>query len=400
MLMAQSLTSDDGVMLHVYPRITRIFAKIIGVYSRDSRMKIQSGLATIKRNIMNWLRFGHPHFLYLLWSVLPFIFLYLYAFRQKRKAYQRFSSRHLFQRLTVSVHFGRQKVKAILMLLSYLFLVLALARPQIGTKLELVRRRGLDIMIALDISASMLAEDIKPNRLLKAKHAISSLIDRLDGDRVGLVAFAGASFVQCPLTTDYAAARLFLDTLDVDTISQGGTEISEAIVTAASSFNQEEHQYKTLVFFTDGEDHGEKAIEAAKAAFNRGVRIFCVGVGSPDRGAPIPLREPNGEFLDYKRARNGELVMTKLDDLLLREIAQLTHGNYYQATPGEAEIELLHEDLALLERRELEERQFTQYEERFQYFLAFALLFLVWELLLTDSQREVKGAGSGGEVGE
>ena len=274
------------------------------------------------------------------------------------------------------------------MILSYLFLVLALARPQIGTKLELARRRGLDVMIAVDISASMLAEDIKPNRLLKAKHAISSLIDRLSGDRVGLIAFAGTSFVQCPLTTDYATARLLLDALDVDTISQGGTEISEAISKAATSFNQEESKYKVLVFFTDGEDHGEKAMEAAKSAFKGGIRIFCVGVGSPDQGAPIPLRESSGKFLDYKRDRNGELVVTKLDDLLLREIAQLTHGNYYQATPSEKEIVLLYEDLASLERREIEERQFTQYEERFQYFLVFALLFLVWELLLTDGKRE------------
>jgi Ca-activated chloride channel family protein len=340
---------------------------------------------------MNWLRFEHPDVLHLLlWGVPLLILLYLYAFRQKRKAYQRFSSHHLFQRLTASVHFGRQKTRAVLMILSYLFLVLALARPQIGTKLELVRRRGLDVMIAVDISASMLAEDIKPNRLLKAKHAISALIDRLSGDRVGLITFAGVSFVQCPLTTDYAAARLFLDALDIDTISQSGTEISEAIRVAATSFNQEESKYKVLVFFTDGEDHGEKAIESAKAAFKSGIRLFCVGVGSPEQGAPIPLREPSGEFLGYKRDRNGELVVTKLDDLLLREIAQLTHGNYYQATPGEAEIERLYEDLAALERREIEERQFTQYEERFQYFLAFALLFLVWELLLTDYRRESK----------
>lgn len=340
---------------------------------------------------MNWIRFGHPHFLYLLWSVPFLILLYIYAFRQKQKAYQRFSSRHLFQRLTASVHFGRQKTKAALMILSYTFLVLALARPQIGTKLELLRRRGLDIMIALDISASMLAEDIKPNRLLKAKHAISSLIDRLGGDRVGLIAFAGSSFAQCPLTIDYAAAKLLLDALDVDTVSQGGTEIRQAIDTAVSSFNQGGDKYKVLIFFTDGEDHGEQAIEAAKAATNRGIRIYSVGVGLPNQGTPIPLREPSGEFLGYKRDRNGELVVTKLDDLLLREIAQLTRGNYYQATPSEAEIDNLFEALASIERREIEERQFTQYEDRFQYFLALALLFLVWELLLTDRRRDDGG---------
>ena len=333
---------------------------------------------------MDWIRFGHPHFLYLLWVTPAFILLYIYAFRQKRKAYQRFSSHHFFQRLTGSVRFGRQKAKVILITLSYTFLVLAISRPQIGTTLEIVKRSGLDIMIGLDISASMLAEDIKPNRLLKAKHAISSFIDRLEGDRVGLIAFAGDSFVQCPLTIDYVAAKLLLDALDVDTISQTGTEISQAIEIATSSFNQEEDKYKVLVFFTDGEDHGKKPVEAARAAANQGIRIFCVGVGLPNQGTPIPLRRSNGELQGYKHDRNGTPIVTKLEDVLLREIAQLTGGNYYQATPGETEIDRLVAELAAIEKREIEERQFTRYEDRFQYFLAFALLFLVWEFLLPE----------------
>ena len=272
------------------------------------------------------------------------------------------------------------------MTLSYTFLVLALSRPQIGTTLEIMKRSGLDIMVGLDISASMLAEDIKPNRLLKAKHAISSFIDRLEGDRVGLIAFAGDSFVQCPLTIDYAAAKLLLDALNVDTISQSGTEINQAIKIAASSFNQEEDKYKVLLFFTDGEDHGKIAIEAAKAAASQGIRIYCVGVGLPDQGTPIPLRQSNGEFRGYKHDRNGKPIVTKLEDAMLREIAQLTNGNYYQATPGEAEIDRLLAEFAAIEKRKIEERQFTQYEDRFQYFLAFALLFLVWEFLLPESR--------------
>ena len=335
---------------------------------------------------MDWIRFGYPHFLYLLWGTPVFILLYIYAFRQKRKAYQRFSSHQFFQRLTESVRLGRQKGKAILLSLSYTLLVLALSRPQIGTTLEIVKRSGLDVMIGLDISASMLAEDIKPNRLLKAKHAISSLIDRLEGDRVGLIAFAGDSFVQCPLTIDYAAAKLLLDALDVDTISQSGTEISQAIGIAASSFNREEDKYKVLLLFTDGEDHGKRTIEAAKAAANQGIRIYCVGVGLPNQGTPIPIRQSNGEFRGYRHDRNGQPIVTKLEDTLLREIAQLTHGNYYQATPGEAELNRLFTELAAIEKREIEERQFTQYEDRFQYFLAFALLFLVWEFLLSESR--------------
>ena len=278
------------------------------------------------------------------------------------------------------------------MSLSYTFLVLAISRPQIGTTLEIVKRSGLDIMIGLDISASMLAEDIKPNRLLKAKHAISSFIDRLEGDRVGLIAFAGDSFVQYPLTIDYAAAKLLLDALSIDTISQSGTEISQAIDIAISSFNQEEDKYKVLLFFTDGEDHGKRAIEAAKTAANQGIRIYCVGVGLPNQGTPIPLRQSNGELQGYKHDRNGTPIVTKLEDALLREIAQLTGGNYYQATPGGAEIDRLLAELAAIEKREIEERQFTRYEDRFQYFLGFALLFLVWEFLLPESRSNKPNA--------
>ena len=340
---------------------------------------------------MNWIRFGHPNLLHLLWGAPILAALYTYAFRQKRFAYRRFSQDRLFQRLTASVRFGRQKAKAALMILSYICLVLALSRPQIGTKLEMVRRSGLDIMIGLDISASMLAEDIKPNRLLKAKHAISSLIDRLGGDRVGLIAFAGDSFVQCPLTTDYGAAKTLLGALDVDTISHSGTEIAEAINVAITSFNQDEDKYKILMFFTDGEDHGANAVEAAKDAANRGIRIYAVGLGSSQQGAPIPLRQSDGEFLGYKRDRQGELVVTKLMDVLLRQIAQLTGGNYYQATPGESEIDRLHTELSSIERREIEARQFTQFEDRFQYFLGCALIFLVWELMLSE-RRSDKGA--------
>ena len=335
---------------------------------------------------MDWIRFGHPHFLYLLWVTPAFILLYIYAFRQKRKAYQRFSSHHFFQRLTESVHFRRQKAKVILMTLSYTFLVLALSRPQIGTSLELVKRSGLDIMIGLDISASMLAEDIKPNRLLKAKHAISSFIDRLEGDRVGLIAFAGDSFVQCPLTIDYTAAKLLLDALSVDTISQSGTEISQAIEVAASSFNQEEDKYKVLLFLTDGEDHGKRAIEGSKSRSQpRHTHLLCWcrltqsgnTNSAPWGGWRTPRVQAGSKWYAYRdEARRCAAT----------EIAQLTNGNYYQATPGEAEINRLFAELAAIEKREIEERQFTQYEDRFQYFLAFALLFLVWDFLLPESR--------------
>jgi Ca-activated chloride channel homolog len=347
---------------------------------------------------MTWLRFGHPNLLHLLWGVPLLIALYLFAFRQKRKAYQRFSSPHLFQRLLertdvptpiddVSAVEALRKVqrkRCILMILSYLFLTLALARPQVGTKLETIQHRGLDIMIALDISASMLAEDIKPNRLLKAKSVISSLITQLRGDRIGLIAFAGSSFVQCPLTTDYATFREFLAAVQPTTISHTGTQLRIAIVTAVSSLKTESDDFKVLIILSDGEDHGAGAIEAAESAFKAGIRIYCVGVGSAAEGVPIPLRNPRGNLLGYKKDQDGRLVITRLNETLLREIAQTAGGVYFRATPDGTEVNSLSKDLASLETRAFEEQRFTHYVERFQYFLALALLFLVWEFLSAD----------------
>ena len=333
---------------------------------------------------MNWLRFENPNLLYLLWGVPLLSLLYVYAARQKRKAYQQFTRHYLFERLTEFVHFRRQKVRAVLVLLGYLFLVVALARPQIGTRLETIYREELDIMIALDISTSMLAEDIKPNRLLKAKHAISSLINRLGGARVGLIVFAGSGFVYCPLTTDYAMANTLLAALAPDTVSHGGTRISSAIDTARRNFGEGSEGYKVLIIFTDGEDHSAGTIDTAKSALKEGIHISCVGIGVPNQGVPIPLREPNGNAERYKRDRDGRLILTRLDDFLLQEIVQLTSGKYYQATPGGTEIELLYEDLSSLEKRTIEERQFTQYAEQFQYFVALAFLCLVAEILLAD----------------
>jgi len=344
---------------------------------------------------MSWIRFGHPELLHLLWGVPALAGLCFYAFRRKRRAYRRFSQEFLFKRLTANVHFGRQKVKAALLVAGYLFLALAVARPQIGTKLEMVRRSGSDVMIALDISASMLAEDIKPNRLLKAKHAIGTLVDRLRGDRVGLIAFAGDSFIQCPLTTDYAAVKLLLDALDVDTISLGGTDISDAIDTALESFKRGEDKYKALVFFTDGEDHSAAVTASVKKAVEQGVRIYTVGVGSPQQGSPIPLREASGEFRGYKRDRRGELVVTKLEDRVLREIAQTTGGSYFQATPDEKEVDRLAEALASLERRDIESRQFTQFEERYQYFVAMALICLILEMALPERRKTLDSTSDG-----
>jgi len=238
--------------------------------------------------VTTMLRFAHPEYLYLLWLIPALIVFYCLAFRWKTKAMQRFGNLELVKKLAASTSRKRQVTKVSCVIAAFIFLIVSLARPQIGTKLQEVKREGVDIIIALDVSQSMLAEDVKPNRLEKARHEISGFIDRLEGDRVGLIAFAGEAFVQCPLTLDYGAAKIFLDILDTNLIPEPGTAIGEAIFKAIGTFEQRERKHKVLVLITDGEDHDSEPLKAAEEARREGIVIYTVGIGS-GKGVPIPL---------------------------------------------------------------------------------------------------------------
>ncbi|MCJ7813374.1 VWA domain-containing protein, partial [bacterium] len=229
----------------------------------------------------------------------------------------------------------------------------------------------------------------KPNRLEKAKHEISSLIDKLQGDRIGLIAFSGKAFVQCPLTLDYGAAKMFLDMMEPELIPVPGTALSEAINKAITSFVEKERKYKVLILITDGEGHIGEPVEMAKSASKEGVVIYCVGIGS-SQGVPIPLNDERGNRTGYKKDRNGEVVMTKLDELTLEKIALETAGKYYRASTGEVELEKIYNDLADMEKKELASQQFSQYEDRFQGLVGLALFFLVLEILIPERRRENK----------
>ena len=331
-------------------------------------------------------RFAFQNYLYLL-ILIPFLILFfVYAFRQKRKAMALFGNLALVQKLSQSVSQKRQVWKAILLVLAFFFLALSFARPQLGTKLRTVKREGQDIMVALDVSLSMLAEDIKPNRLEKAKHEIGSLIDKLEGDRVGLIAFAGKAFVQCPLTLDYGAAKMFLDVMEPDLIPVPGTAIGEAIQRSVTSFVEKERKHKILILITDGEDHVGKPLEMAKAASKEGVVIYCVGIGS-SQGVPIPLYDGRGNRTGFKKDRKGEVVMTKLDELTLEKIALETSGKYYRASPGEVELDRIYDDIEKMEKKALASEQFAQFEDRFQILVGFALFLLVLEVLIPERRR-------------
>ncbi|MDZ7342934.1 MAG: VWA domain-containing protein [candidate division KSB1 bacterium] len=335
------------------------------------------------------IRFGNNSALYLM-ALIPLLIVFFYfVFRWKRQAMQRFGNLLLMKQLTPSLSRKRQIWKIVLLLFAILFLILSLSRPQIGTKLEEVKREGVDILVAVDVSESMNAQDIKPSRIAKARHEVASLIDKLQGDRIGLIAFAGEAFVQCPLTLDYGAAKIFLEVLEPGLIPTPGTALDQAIALAMQSFEAAERKHKVLVLITDGEDtHGEDVMKIAEAAEREGVVIYTVGIGSP-QGVPIPVFDERGNQTGFKKNRQGEVVVTKLDELTLEKIALQTGGKYYRATSGEAELDRIYEAISGMEKKELASLKFSQYEERFQYLLGLALFLLVLETLLSE-RRNVK----------
>jgi len=255
--------------------------------------------------------------------------------------------------------------------------------------MEMMKRQGVDIIVAIDVSASMLAEDMKPNRITKARQEVRGILDRLQGDRIGLVAFAGEAFIQCPLTLDYSAAELFLDVIDVGLIPRQGTAIGDAIRKATEAFESKERKHKVLILLTDGEDHNTNPIEAADEARKAGVKIYAISIGSPV-GEPIPITDRAGNKAGYKKDKNGEVVVTKLDEMTLQKIALNTGGRYYNASPGEMELDKVYDDIAKMEKKELEGKLLMQYEDRFQYPLALALILIIGEFFISE-KRKVRG---------
>jgi Ca-activated chloride channel family protein len=330
---------------------------------------------------MNW---GDRNLLHLLWC-LPLLWaFFIWAGRTRKRALKRLLAPEMIEKLVTSASPFRRRLQAGLFLAAIAFFCLAAARPQWGTKLETITRRGIDVVVAIDTSLSMEANDVVPNRLDKAKHMLQSLIDQLQGDRIGVVAFAGTAFVQCPLTLDHGAARMFLDILNTRVIPAPGTDIGAAIRAAIKAFNQKEKKYKALVLLTDGEDHQGDWKTAAEEARDAGVQVYCIGIGTSS-GQPIPMHDEQGTTSGYKKDENGEVVVSRLDENTLQEIAGTTGGKYYFATAGESEVDDLRQEIGHLDKRELESKVVRNYQERFQYFLAAGLILLMAEMLLRKS---------------
>jgi Ca-activated chloride channel family protein len=338
---------------------------------------------------MEVLKFQYPMLLHGLWGIILLIVFFALIMRHKENLLKRFGHLDMIKKMMPGFSRGRVIWKAALFILAYTLLIVALADPQIGQTVEEVKREGVDIIVALDVSLSMMAEDISPNRLEKAKYEVSKLIDILEGDRIGLVAFAGMAHVQCPLTLDYSAAKLFLRMMDVDLIPQPGTAIGDAIRESMKAFNQKERKHKVLILITDGEDHESKPIEAAEEAAAEGIKIFTIGLGSP-QGVPIPMYDRYGNPAGFKKDRQGNVVTTKLDVTTLQTIAFNTGGEYYISTAGETELRKIYEKINEMEKKELTSKQFSQYEDRFQIFIILALLVLIIETFLPIRLSKIK----------
>jgi Ca-activated chloride channel homolog len=328
-------------------------------------------------------RFAHAEFLYALYAVPLLIVLFLYLARSRKKLLGKFAQKDLQKLLLPNYSGAKNVIKFGIITLVFVLLVLAAANPQVGTKMEEVKQTGIDVYICLDVSLSMKAEDIKPNRLDRAKFQIANLIQKLRGDRIGLIIFAGQAYVQFPLTSDYSAANLFLNAVDVNSIPQQGTAIASAINLAVKSFDYKTSTQKAIVVITDGEDHEGDVMQAVKDAVTKDIKIYTIGLGSPD-GVPIPIYDKNGQQAGFKKDQSGNVVLTKLNASVLQDIASAGNGQYFQGTNYEDQLNEIYKDLSQLEKTEFGVKKVTDYEDRFYYFLIPALILLVLEFFLSE----------------
>jgi Ca-activated chloride channel family protein len=329
-------------------------------------------------------RFENTEYLLGLLLIPVFILLFLLYRIWRKRALKRYGEMQVITRLMPETSDIRPALKLILLLIAYTFLVIGLANPQIGSRLEKVQRKGADLMIALDVSNSMLAQDIRPDRLTRSIQAISKLIDKLEGDRIGIVVFAGKAYMQLPITTDYAAAKMFLSTINTRMVPTQGTAIAEAIEMASGAFRQDDRS-KALIIITDGEDHEGDAVAAATTAAENGIRIYSIGMGSPN-GSPVPEYYPSGVQKGFKKDKQGQTVISSLNETMLQQIASAGNGIYIRATTGRDGLNRIFEEINKLEKAEIETQMFSEYEDRFQYFLAIALFFLLIEILIPEKR--------------
>ena len=331
-------------------------------------------------------QFDNELAIHLFWAIPLVVIVYFYGFYRKQRALAFFATPNLIGHLATVVSFGRQRTRAVLVVLALAGLITALTGPRWGVHFEDVQRRGIDIIFCLDVSRSMLAEDVAPNRLERAKQYIRDVVEQLAGDRVGLVTFAGGSVVQCPLTIDYGTFRMVLGDVGIRSSARGGTLIGDAVRMAAGSFADEVKKYKAIILITDGEDQESYPVEAATTAFSdRGVRIYTIGIGDLDEGARIPITR-NGQrtYLQH----DGQEVWSKLDTRTLEDMALAGGGAYIPAGTRQVDMGQIYEQkIATSELREFEASRIKRYDVQYQWFAGLALVLLMIESLMTERKR-------------
>ena len=315
--------------------------------------------------------------------VIPVIIL-LFAWLQfwRRSTQKKFADSTLLKRLSPNQSLFKSVLKVVVLCCAFACLSLALVNPKIGTKLETIRSEGVDIVFAVDVSKSMLAEDIAPNRLEKSKQLVTQIVNSLVSDRIGIIAYAGKAFPQLPITTDYASAKMFLQNMNTDMLSSQGTAISEAIQLSKTYFDNEDQANRVLIIISDGEDHDGEALNIAEEAAEQGIRILTVGVGNT-KGGPIPIKR-NGVVLNYKKDNQGETVITRLDESTLKEIAAEANGVYINGSNTTEVVETIKGELDKMDKQEFESKQIADFKDQFQWFLAFGILLLFIDIFFLE----------------
>ncbi|MBN2166293.1 MAG: VWA domain-containing protein [Marinilabiliaceae bacterium] len=329
-------------------------------------------------------RFAHPEFLYVLIIIPVIALINLFLTNKRRKALEQFGDINLLKKLMPEVSKNRPIVKFYLLMLALTILILMIAQPQFGSKLETVKRKGIEIMIALDVSNSMNAQDIEPSRLERAKQAIAQMVDKMSNDKIGIIVFAGQAYTQLPITTDYPSAKMFLNTINTGLVPTQGTAIGLAINRAMVSFSQEEEINRAIIVITDGENHEDDAIAAATKAYEKGIKVYTVGMGLPN-GAPIPINPQKPS--DFMKDRQGNVVISKLNEGMLQQIAMAANGNYIPANNIRNGINKLIEELGELEKKEIEAKIYTDYDDQFPYLAAIVLILLLTEAIIIERKN-------------
>ncbi|MGR7812619.1 VWA domain-containing protein [Lacinutrix undariae] len=316
-------------------------------------------------------------------AIIPIIIVIFVGLQfWKYKAQKNFADKALLKRLSPNQSLFKGILKIVVLSLVFACLAIALVNPKIGTKLETVKREGVDIVFAVDVSKSMLAEDIAPNRLEKSKQLVTQIINNLASDRVGIIAYAGKAFPQLPITTDYASAKMFLNNMNTDMLSSQGTAINEAIELSKTYFDDAEQTNRILIIISDGEDHSEMASSVAEEANKEGIRIFTIGVGDI-KGGTIPIKR-NGVLINYKKDNQGETVITRLNEETLQQIADDANGVYINGRVTSDVVDQIRDLLNKMDKKEFEAKEFADYKDQFQWFLGFAVFFLCIDIFLLE----------------